>query len=433
MKQKKIKKEPMNQMGVQAFYEAVNYLINSNRFIYNVLVGIKKVATDEIGTLGVMQKKGEKLPTLYYNPNFILKEKIRNPITNEVKKTINFSTRERSQMILHEALHILLDHCTRGQKKKDKKLANFSMDIIVNDFVFQDHPRYGQMPDYNLPDADLFDIGYTKGVFPETAKIDIRQMTFEDIYDLLEKAGHKGDDEKMQVMLNNGYFNPGEHNWEEFKAEADEETRAQLDKLIKDAIKQSNGDPGVLPAELQRYVDSLMKKDPTWKESLDHFARNCRIDTKLSTWKKPSRRYGFTAKGSRRDNKPNLVIGIDTSGSIYDDARTLKQFCSYLDFVLEECEKMTVICCDVKITEERIYEKGMEMKRNFKGGGGTKLQPIFDKAKEMEEIDGIVLLTDGYCENHIETYGINTLTILTPEGSPVGGIDNYIFFKPELE
>lgn len=426
-------KETMNLNGIDEFYTAINELIYSNRFMYYVLINIKKIPTLSVPTLGVMQRKGERLPTLYFNPNFIMKTVVQDPDTG-IKKTIEFNKKDRCNMVLHEILHVLLNHCIRGQKYSKDLMANLAMDVVVNDFLFQNYERYGQKPDYKNEKANLFDIAASKGSFKCLKNLNIKDYSFEEIYDILNNSKEGKEIDEMEKKIKIGVLQPGEHNWEGWEeVEQSPEMQGQIENLIRKALKDCNNNPGNLPGELQRFVDKLIKPERNWRDSLNYFVESSKLDTKVGTWRRLNRRFGFLAKGSRKDMKPNLAVVVDTSGSIYSDAKLLEQFRGYLDYVLESCQSVRVICIDTNIHSDVFYEKGQNIPNNFEGGGGTRLQPAWDRVKEIGEVDGIVALTDGFCEEFIETYGIPTVALITDNGTKINGIEHTIFFSQDKD
>ena len=429
--------KPINPAGIDCFFEAINHIVNINRFFYYVLINLKKVPSNKYPTLCVVQKKGEKLPTLYYNPDFMIKHDFVNPETKVIEKTIVWNTDDRAKMILHEALHVCLNHCRRSFGLKDQKRAMWAANVVDNDFIFENHARYGQQPDFRVENAGLFDIAMSKGCFKTLQFEHIKNYSFEEIYEMLEDESQE-DREQLEKRLANGEMMPGEHDWQEGnqgqgaeeQEAASQQQAAQIDALLKKALENSNGAPGSLPQELEAYLGAMTQKDPSWQESLTQFTQSCKLEVRTGTWKKPSKRFGYAAKGNKSDIKPNIIIGVDSSGSIFGDKTILQTFGEYLDFALDFCEQIRVVVCDTMIHENKVYIKGSDVApRKFAGGGGTRLQPIFNVAKEYGDVDGIILLTDGYCESHIETYGIPTISLIVPGGVPVGGISHSIFFK----
>ena len=64
----------------------------------------------------------------------------------------------------------------------------------------------------------------------------------------------------------------------------------------------------------------------------------------------------------------------------------------------------------------------------FQGGGGTDMNPIYERAKE-HGVDGVILLTDGYM-GEVHTHGVPTIALIIPDGVPPPGIKRYAELRP---
>ena len=112
---------------------------------------------------------------------------------------------------------------------------------------------------------------------------------------------------------------------------------------------------------------------------------------------KPSRRYGFSAMGSRYERKADILIAVDVSGSITDESfnrfyHAIKNF-----FFLRIIENIDVIFFDVNLKNT----SPVKFTRNFKlseitGRGGTSFQPPVDYFLENKKrYAGMIIFTDG--------------------------------------
>lgn len=107
---------------------------------------------------------------------------------------------------------------------------------------------------------------------------------------------------------------------------------------------------------------------------------------------RPNRRFphrvGEIPGRTRRPPKPQLLVGIDTSGSMTGDtldrvAREVGRLARYA--------RLTIAECDAAV--HRVYPAG-GLLGPFTGGGDTELSPVFDEARGAP-FDGIVYFTDG--------------------------------------
>jgi predicted metal-dependent peptidase len=103
----------------------------------------------------------------------------------------------------------------------------------------------------------------------------------------------------------------------------------------------------------------------------------------------------------KSDELQNIVLAIDTSGSIDNEA--LSQFSAELSAILEYGNfEVNVIYCDSNIAGEETFQKAdLPLKLNLKGGGGTDFRPVF-KHVEQKGMQPAILIyfTDLECNRY---------------------------------
>lgn len=121
---------------------------------------------------------------------------------------------------------------------------------------------------------------------------------------------------------------------------------------------------------------------------------------------RPNRRYvhrGIYLPGQVKENIGQLVIVVDTSGSI--NGPVLDTFAANIKVILAEAkpEKVHVIYCDTRAGGHQVFESDDEVQLSPVGGGGTLFQPAFDWVEQavqdgvVEDIKGLIYLTDLEC------------------------------------
>jgi predicted metal-dependent peptidase len=112
------------------------------------------------------------------------------------------------------------------------------------------------------------------------------------------------------------------------------------------------------------------------------------------------------------------VVGIDTSGSIVDEA---PEFLAEVQSICEECkpESITVIQCDARVSDVREYEPGDTLSAEIRGGGGTDMREIYKHPALAEAPAIMVLLTDGFTPWGDDP-GFPHITVTTAEPCPYG-------------
>jgi predicted metal-dependent peptidase len=100
----------------------------------------------------------------------------------------------------------------------------------------------------------------------------------------------------------------------------------------------------------------------------------------------------------RSEELPELVIAVDTSGSI--DVSDLDQFCGEVNAILEEYDtKATVLYCDTEVAAVEVFTRdNLPLRLNAVGGGGTDFRPPFEWVLENGiQPAAFIYLTDLEC------------------------------------
>lgn len=106
---------------------------------------------------------------------------------------------------------------------------------------------------------------------------------------------------------------------------------------------------------------------------------------------------GLIAAGRRTRNAGEIVLVLDTSGSI--GQRTYDRFLSEAQAVLDDLkpDKVHLLSVSHVVADAVTLEAGDTVPAKLKGGGGTRFKPAFDwVAKHAHDVDVMVYLTDGY-------------------------------------
>lgn len=91
--------------------------------------------------------------------------------------------------------------------------------------------------------------------------------------------------------------------------------------------------------------------------------------------------------------KPNILIGMDTSGSISKE--DLQLFFSEIFNIWKTGINVTIVECDTKI-QKIIPYKG-QYSLEVKGRGGTELHEVIEYYKAHKNFSACIMFTDGYC------------------------------------
>ncbi len=315
--------------------------------------------TDQVATFAVDGRD------LYVNPTF----------------AASLSEGEVIGVLCHEVLHIAnLHHLRKGER--DHKRWNMACDYVINPIVVD--------AGMALPKDALFSDDY-KG------------MSAERVYDLLQQGGGGGDDEGdgpgFGEVLDGTKKSDGSKMTEAERQLAENEVKVMVAEAAEAARQQ-----GKLPSGLEKLVGDMLAPTVNWREVLRRFVAQT-VVTNVS-WVRPNRRliaHGIRLPGGVKNNTGELVIGFDTSGSIYADPKAAQQFCSEVAALVADArpERVHVVMCDAEVKSAVTYEPDempdiyQSLIRQVKGGGGTCFWPVF----EWVEAQGIqpaalIYLTD---------------------------------------
>lgn len=178
--------------------------------------------------------------------------------------------------------------------------------------------------------------------------------------------------------------------WEE-----NQEIQAELENKIQKAEAEQGwgGLGGTLKREIKEQGDFAFD----YRRALTQFRQSIVSANRSLTRMRPSRRYGFSAMGSRYDRKANVLIAVDVSGSITDESfgnfyHAIKNF-----FFLGLIEKIDLIFFDVnlKISQAIPFSKKINLDE-IKGRGGTNFNPPLEYFLAHKSLySGLIIFTDG--------------------------------------
>jgi len=305
-------------------------------------------------------------------------------------------------LVGHEVLHAVYDHMGR-RGNRDPKLWNIADDYCVNwDLVEQ---RVGD----KIPIA-LYDSKY-KG------------MSAEEVYDdLYENADKINIDELMKRLLDEHLDGEGDGEGEgdgdkpgNGRPRLSEAEKKEIRDEIKEAVLAAANAAGAgnIPGGVKRMIRDLTEPVMDWRELLQQ-----QIESTIKsdfTWARPSRRswhMDAVMPGMKPGEQIDVVIGIDTSGSITD--QDLKVFLSEIQGIMEAYEeyRITVMGWDTEVHNVATFTSdNLEDISTFEpgGGGGTDPHCVWNylQANDIEP-KKLIMFTDfcffGWSPAEVEQY-----------------------------
>lgn len=360
------------------------------------------------------------------------------------------SADDRVFILAHEIWHAILCHMTRCENR-DRMLWNIAVDMEVNQLLKNDGllvPKSAILPDrepYYFSQTDLNAESYYELVIKRqknqqnNSSSNSSQSSSGDNGSQSDGSGGNSDG-KLDGQFDK-HLTPSDDLNSLEKQDVDDKygkvdedpdfqpnvTQANVEHIREAAISAAQAlerQRGELPAHIKSLVEKLLEPEIPWQEVLVQFVTRCMGDK--TTWSRPARR--FAASGtylpSRYGEMLKVAVAIDTSGSTETD---MPKFLGEVNGLLKSFGnyELTLIECDAEIGKYEEYDESNPLDLEHKeyevsGGGGTRLQPIFDKLAEEETLpDALVIFTDGYCETFRESDAPEypVLWVLTKDGT----------------
>ncbi len=297
-------------------------------------------------------------------------------------------------------------------------------DITIQDSTIKDSASFFSSPktklrspaDFDLPNGLCYEEYYAKLLNKLREQLKDFSLT------LMEKSeAEDSDAEDSKAALQNGEAAEDDEEsdengfmasfqtaelWEE-NDEAAETVNAEIEKA------QTSNSWGSISGDLKQIIEASLVIQMDYRRMLSMFRASILSSKRKLTRMKPNRRYGFSYMGSQSDFTTGLLVAVDTSGSISDEA--LKQFFSIVNrFFKYGIKTIDVIQFDAELKEEVLSLKKAKSKVEITGRGGTDFQPAIDYYEKHKMYDGLIVFTDGYAEiPKLSGYSAKILWVLT--------------------
>lgn len=326
---------------------------------------------------------------------------------------IDALTLDQTQFALaHEALHCALSHFARRQHR-DRHRWDVSCDLAINPLLVEegltpvqdallldeykgmtaeeiypclDEAESMRPHDDHVYDQDSGEQGGSAGSGGDKGEGGAGQATHEDKDD-------KGGGGRPQPKQENGQG--GAPRPEPLSHEERERLSVQWRQRMAGAAQQAL-QAGKLGGALARLIDHLLQPQLPWRMLLaKYMTATARDDYNYS---RPSRREGDAIFPSLRSSEIDIVVALDTSGSVSD--KEMAGFLAEIDAIKGQVRaRVTLHACDAQLAADGPWRfepwEEFKLPREFKGGGGTSFLPVFDwLEREGRRPDLLVYFTD---------------------------------------
>ena len=345
---------------------------------------------------------------------YAVSEEIETACTDGVRITFgidfldSLSDSELDFVMMHEILHVVLQHCFRGDVE-DPEAYNIAADIVVNSNIMLENGM-------KASSITLSKYGIAMHVAPDGKEG--HEYTAEQVYAMLPKNLNKKGNNKSPgsaVGRAKKEISKEQHQpvrvWDDHsqwgKYEEDDTLRDVWVKRFEDAaeaikIRDPSNARGLLPAFAERILKELKKTQTDWRTILNDFIQEEVVDYSFAP---PDRRFDDSPFflpdfNGKEDRVEDILFMIDTSGSMSDDMiaaaysevkRPIHQFNGKL--------KGWLGFFDAAIIKPQPFSDENEFKTiKPAGGGGTDFQIIFEYVfHHMSDKlpASIIILSDG--------------------------------------
>lgn len=355
-------------IALDKIYAASKMLFNNMPFYGILSLRVRKVVDDNVETACIRLANDNFSMEMAFNPKWIEEmpvEHVRGLIEHELSHMINGHLTD----IMYTNEH--LNH----------ELMNIAMDCEINQYIDSKF----------LPEGGVS----LKGLSEKLGGISIPDkagtMTY---YDLLVKKNNEG---KIKISPDGTVTINGQ-----VVATVDQHTiikassgQTVIEGIVESAATETIKRRGTLPGAVEQMLKLVQqRRQPVidWKTFLRRFVQNSYKEHTITTRRRQSRRYEDNP-GLRHESDFELLVGIDSSGSVSNDE--LREFMQEIENIHKNRCDIRILVCDTRIVQDFTY-KGGKTEIEIKGRGGTSFEPVLE-VYEKSPSTCLVYFTDGEC------------------------------------
>lgn len=286
--------------------------------------------------------------------------------------------RELDFVIMHELMHVALDHLARG-KGRDQNIFNVACDIVVNSSIMK------------MLGTDSFTVAGEEVMHLTPIGSEGHLYSAEEVYSMLMNSEIYDSDEKLHTL-------DIHTRWSELTPARRQEIR----RLVAETVAAMGKLSGGVPPGIERTVGEMGKPKLDWRQILASFVQEEVYDYSFT---RPDNRYSgeliMPGMSAIDGEIKNVLFMIDTSGSMYESDITacfaevcgaIEQFGGMLSGLLGFFDSDVTAPVPFESVKDVMAIKPI-------GGGGTSVDVVFNYVKEQmaqEPPVSIIILTDGY-------------------------------------
>lgn len=316
--------------------------------------------------------------SFYYNPAYI-----------------DALSMEQAQFVLaNQALHCALSHFARRQHR-----SRFRWDIACDHAINPLLVRDGLIPPPGTLVLECYEGMTAEEIYHFIEENDSDEPDEQPHYDG-DGSGDSKDESQGGEQDNSGRGEAkGAAQPQPLSASEQELLAAQWQQRLAGAAQQAQH-AGKLGGLLGRMVGELMQPKLPWRLLLARYMTQYARDD--YSYMRPSRREGEMILPSLRSTQADILVVLDTSGSISE--QEIAEFISEIDAIKGQLRARIVLhACDTALAEDGpwLFEPWDEFRLSqaIQGGGGTDFRPVFEwVSRQGREPDLLLYFTDAQGE-----------------------------------
>lgn len=352
-----------------------------------------------IGTMGVDYAR------LFYSPRFVKEKSLENLCA----------------VLIHEVAHCMFLHPTELDRAmargKDPRLWNVAQEMVANAEtlkLIKSRSAPFELPGTPISPFELRELDPgVRGYWYDPAWEDKDTL---EIYKALEELPEEQKN-LIRALTRPPRLVPGNVGQGELNRTSPEDSKLEAPHIIElsgDVIPSSDKEAereaaekviavakkmlqrGDIPAGLKRHVQRLLASRTPWERILHAFVNRIVCEAEDYRWDVPNFKHPLAEElvlpGCAKDEIDDIVVAIDTSGSISGDQ--LERFASEIAKLAQVVDEVVVLTTDAAVHERVKVREARDVltKLEFRGGGGTDFRPVFETVKRCA---AMIFFTDG--------------------------------------
>jgi predicted metal-dependent peptidase len=319
-----------------------------------------------------------------------------------------YTLNNRVFITAHEVMHAMFNHpgmmhmwAARGHValKSGKKLPfssqlmNIAMDYVINAILIESKVgefKHGEW----LHDPNI--------AGPRDSVVDVYEKLFKQVKWRKSRGGKGGEDIKGKGF--DEVLKPGQQDGKDPTQASQDRSQHEWDTAIAAGMEAAKKQ-GKLPAGMGLVFGEALEPVVDWTDKIrSFFAR--KAGTGGYDFRKGDRRLiarDIFAPSQSGHGCGTIVVGVDTSGSIVAEPKTLDRFLAEVSGILQELKprQLHLVWCDAAVHRadevDEVSDLNVIRAKGAPGGGGTSFVPVFKWIEQNDlEPEALIYLTDMY-------------------------------------